>query len=222
MSGYFYVEKSNVKDIYFKRKKLPDNSGFSSLQSFMSIGPEKISVEARERLIGIVRRISEEFNIESSPFLIQANIDGDDINVIEFAARVSGGLAFREIEILTGFDLIESVICSYLGESVCFESANKADGNISNIHLYGEKGNLSHVEGMSDLIADGVVEEFYMHKTPGMEMSCSDFSSRNRVLGAIIRFESEKNLEAKIRTMLDRLSVINSDGLDVLVRDVFN
>lgn len=220
VNGYFYVGRDDVSLLYIKEKS--KNLSADNFLSFVSIGPFSVSSIAAEIFVDAVRKISLEFNLFNTPLLVQANIDGEVVKVIEFAPRVGGGLAFREIKTLTGFDLIESVVGSYLGENIESNNLATPEGMISIVHLYGEKGNLSHVEGMSDLIADGVVDGFHMHKTPGMEMSCSDFSSRNRVLGAIIRFESENELEVKIRTMLDRLSVINSDGLDVLVRDVFN
>jgi len=222
VSGYFYIGKEDLTLIYVKRKSLPESFGSKSLQSFLSIGPVELHPSAKKEFCNAVRKISKEFGLKNTPILVQANIDGADVKIIEFAPRVGGGLAFREIKILTGFNLIASVVSSYLGENVESNKLITPEGMISIVHLYGEKGRLSHVGGMTGLIANGVVEEFHMHKTPGMEMSCSDFSSRNRVFGAIIRFESEKNLEAKIRAMLDRLAVINSDGLDVLVRDVFN
>jgi len=142
--------------------------------------------------------------------------------VIEFAPRVGGGLAFREIKILTGFDLVDAVIDSYLGKEVNAASISQVSGKASVVHFYGGGGIFSHIEGMEQLLEDGTVEEFHLHKTPGMPLCCADLSSRNRVLGAIIRFESEKDIEARIRAMLDRLTIINSDGLYVLVRNIFN
>jgi biotin carboxylase len=221
VSGYFYIGKEDITLIYIKRKSLPENFGSKSLQSFLSVGPEEIHPRAKEAFINAVRKISKEFGLINTPILAQANIDGADVKIIEFAPRVGGGLAFREIKLLTGFDLIDAVISSYEGNKVNTKIANTNDGMISVVHLYGEDGFLDHIDGMDDLIVDGTVEAFHMHKTPGMKMSSADFSSHNRVLGVIIRFKSEKDLEKKINLMLNRLSIVNTDGHDVLVRNVF-
>jgi biotin carboxylase len=219
VNGYFYISENAITLLYIKRKNLPDGFESKSLQSFLSIGPEKISSDLKDEFVNVARKISNEFGLKNTPLLIQANIHNKNFKVIEFAPRVGGGLAFREIKLLTGFDLIDAIIRSYLGEKVDTNNIKNPVEMISVVHLYGERGALDHIDGMNDLIADGVVEEFHVHKTTGMEMSCADFSSRNRVLGAIIRFESKKELERKIKAMVDRLAVINSNGYDVLVRE---
>lgn len=96
-------------------------------------------------------------------------------------------MAFREIKILTGFDLIDAVIESYLGGFIDTSFVKVPEGMVSIVHLYGNSGVLDRVGGIDRLISEGVVEEFHMHKTPGMQMSCDDLASSNRVLGAIIR-----------------------------------
>lgn len=220
VSGYFYIGDDDVSLIYAKRKNLPRGSGISALQSFLSVGPERISENAAVNFKGAVARISKEFGLLNTPMLVQANIDGDDVRIIEFAPRVGGGLAFREILKLTDFDFIDSVVNSYLGKKTEVLSDDASTDSISVIHLYGSRGKFSHLVGMEDLIADGIVEECHLHKMPGMEMSCDDLSSRNRVLGAIITFKTDKELCIKIEALVKRLSIINNHGNDVFYREV--
>lgn len=214
VSGYFYVGRDDISLLYVKEKS--KNSPADNFLSFVSIGPFSVSSIAAEVFVDAVRKISLEFNLFNTPLLVQANIDEEVVKVIEFAPRVGGGLAFREIKTLTGFDIIESVVGSYLGENIESNDLATPEGMISIVHLYGEKGRLSHIEGMSELIADGVVEEFHMHKTPGMEMSCSDFSSRNRVLGVIIYGTDINEINSKYHKILKKIKIINTDGNDVL------
>ncbi len=221
VSGYFFIGENNVFELYVKSKKLPRNRGKSSLQSFISYGPADISDSARENFKTAVKKIAIEFSLRNTPILVQANVLDNSVRVIEFAPRVSGGLVFREIALLTGFDMIDSVVSSYLDEVVDVSNIKVASEKVSIVHLFGTNGTLKCVEGMKTLISRGVVEEFHMHKTPGMEMTSSDLASRNRVLGAIIRGKTTEELEQKIETMVKELQIISTEGKDVLDRSPF-
>ena len=106
VNGYFYIDEDDVHLIYIKRKNLPKGGGVSALQSFISVGPERISEKAVLILKDAVSRICQEFGLKNTPMLVQANIDGEEVKIIEFAPRVGGGLAFREILLMKGIDLL--------------------------------------------------------------------------------------------------------------------
>ncbi len=221
VNGYFFIRKNAVNEIYIKSKTLPHDSGQSSLQSFISIGPEPITEKARANFRQAVEKIAAEFGLKNTPILVQANIDGDSVKVIEFAPRVGGGLAFREIKILTGFDLLDAVTDSYLGKHIDTSFIKVPDGMVSVVHLYGRNGTLDYVLGMDYLISEGVVEEFHFHKTSGMRVNDQDLASSNRIMGAIIRARSMNELDYKINRMISGLQVLSKDGVDILRRDLF-
>ncbi|MCG6656341.1 ATP-grasp domain-containing protein [Halomonas campisalis] len=222
VSGYFFIGSDEVSEIHIKRKSLPSRQGSEALQSFMSIGPEILPESTKINFNNAVKKIAQGFGLKNTPILVQANIDGENIKVIEFAPRVSGGLVFREIKILTSFDLIDAVIDSYLGNEVDTSFVKEPFEKVSVVHLYGTGGIFDHVEGMESLLEDGTVEDFFLHKTPGMPMSCDDLASRNRVMGLIVKFNEPSDLDLKISATLLRLKVVSKCGEDVLRRDVFN
>ena len=88
------------------------------------------------------------------------------------------------------------------------------------IHIYGTHGKFSHVSGMEKLIRDGIVEEYHLHKTPGMGLTSDELSSQNRVLGVIIKFKNEQELDFKKKTLGGSLSIFNNEGIDVFLREV--
>ncbi|EFI32849.1 Phosphoribosylglycinamide synthetase, ATP-grasp (A) domain [Desulfonatronospira thiodismutans ASO3-1] len=221
VNGYFFISEVEVYDLYIKGKKLPETDGHTSLQSFLTLGPEQINEKAKENFIQAVSKIAQEFSLRNTPILVQANINGDSVKIIEFAPRVGGGLSSREIALLTGFDIIDSVVSSYLGEPVDLSNIRKPDSMSAVVHLYGTGGTLKRVEGMEELIAEGIVEEFHMHKTPGMEMSCEDLASRNRVMGAIIRGRSLLDINARVRRMIAVLRFFSTDNTECLNRSLF-
>ena len=222
VNGYYFIARTDISELYIKRKSLPLKTGLEALQSFISIGPETISSVARSNLASAVAKIAIEFGLENTPLLVQANIDNDDVKVIEFAPRVGGGLAFREIQIMTGFDLISAVIDSYLHQDVDVANITKPKDLVSVVHLYASEGKLGRVEGMEKLLKNGVVEEFHVHKTPGMSLSCDDLASRNRVMGAILRATSVRHLDSKLQQMVKGLRILSNDGRDVFNRELFS
>jgi len=220
ISGYFFIDDSKAHEVYLKEKPKPDQNSGSYLQPFLSVGPAQVSDHLKRNLREAVTRIAREFNLSNTPILMQANVTGDDFKVIEFAPRVGGGLAFREILLLTGFDQIDAVIRSYLHTPVDTSRIQTPQGMICIAHLYATHGVFDHVEGMERLVAEGVVEEFHLHKTPGTLVGGSDLASGNRVLGAILRGDTASALQNKFRRLVAQLRIISSEGADLLRRDI--
>ena len=221
VNGYFFISKNEVFELYYNSKKLQGNLEHVSLQSFISIGPEKLPSSVKKSFNEAVAKVAKEFSLQNTPILVQANIEGNFVKVIEFAPRVGGGLAFREIKILTGFDIIDSVVSSYLGEQVDLSNIRKPDSMTAVAHLYGSGGTFKRVEGMKELMAEGIVEEMHMHKTPGMKLACDDLASRNRVMGTILKGHSISELEYKINKMISRLNILTEKNIDVVNREIF-
>ena len=217
VNAYFYLKNSKPVLLYVKGKLANDGNEIEGLNSFMSIGPEKIAPEIEFQLIEIAKKISIEFDLKNTPLLVQLNIDDVDIKVIEFAPRVGGGLAFREILKLTGFDMISAVIDSYLNLSVDlnFLTPNE-DEKLSIIHCYGDNGTFDKVTGLQELKDSGFVEEFYIYKKPGDVLHENNLASNNRVFGMMIVAENTASLHEKIRTAMRRVSIISKDGREVL------
>lgn len=202
--------------------QVSDTDNRTALQSFASIGPADISPCARENLRVAVTRLAKEFGLSNTPMTVQAHINRDDVKIVEFAPRVGGGLGYRDIYLMTGFDIIDSVVCSYLGEPVNTSSIRTPSEMVSIVHLYGTSGVLDRIEGIDRLLSEGIVEEFHMHKTSGMSMTSDDLASRNRVVGVILRGESIAELQEKTKRMVAGLRIITVDGDDVLNRRAFS
>ena len=222
VNGYYYIKDGKAVELYIKGKKLPRVDRKSSLQSFMSIGPADITDKARNTLRENTELIAKEFDLSNTPLLIQANIDRNDCSIIEFAPRVGGGLAFREIEYQTGFDIIDSVVNSYLGRNVDTKKIVNSDHNVSIIHMYGTHGIFLKVDGLDELVTQGIIKEYHMHKVAGMPLTIEDLSSRNRVFGVVIVFDSLNDLKERIASLLAGVKLYNSDFEEVLYRVPFS
>lgn len=219
VSAYFYLKDAEATLLYTKGKVAPNSTGTETHNSFISIGPEEMPAELVAKLITVANQISNEFNLKNTPLLVQLNIDGTDMKVIEFAPRVGGGLAFREILMLTGFDMISAVIDSYLNNEVDLNFVSPAKNKkVSIVHCYGDGGIFDKITGLEKLKDAGIVEEFYIFKKKGDLLYRDNLASKNRVFGMMLVAESVAALQKKIKIAMDNISIISDDGRDVLNR----
>jgi len=212
--------KDAVAHILLIRQKFPMKKLVHSvLQSPGSMAPADISQEARAKLIRIASSIARVFRLNNTPLLIQALIDKDDINIIEFAARIGGGLSYRTVELATGFDILNSAVESYLGTSVSL-AYGKCHGFYSTNIIYGFPGKFDRAVGYRELIDNNIIEEFYYYKTPGMEIS-SDMSTGSRVGAFIVKAESMQEMRKKMKLATERLQVYDVEGRALMRKDLF-
>lgn len=222
ISAYIYLGKGEVHLLHSKTKEKTFSQEKEGFISFMSLGPMKLSQEAESKLLDFANKIGEELNLTNTPLLVQAIVKENKVGIIEFAPRVGGGLAFREIEILTGFDFIDAVVSSYLREEVKIPEFDKSKMVISIMHLFGMHGQFDRVDGEEALLKDGIIEEIHIHKSRGMQMSSEDLSSRNRVLGVIVKGVDINAIKGKAGRIAKGLKIISMDNQDVFDRKLFN
>lgn len=222
LSLYYIIAGATAVPLYIKGKRLFDLNGKANLASFMTIGPEPISPLILNKLTNSVRAISSEFSLDNTLLLVQANYTDTDVSIIEFAPRVGGGLSSREMVHLLGIDVIDLVVSSYLQHKLRIPQLKKATFRSCVVHLYGKYGTYHSCEGLNSLIHKGVIQECHFHKMQGMTMRSDDLASRNRVLGVIIRGKDDAEIYSKIKIMVSAIKIINTDGHDVLDRNLFS
>jgi biotin carboxylase len=222
INAYFLVGDEDVFELYLKRKGLPLSDFDNSLMSYCSVGPVDLSVELRNKISDIAVRIAKEFKLKNIPLLLQANVDGDELSVIEFAPRVGGGLAFREILHLTGFDLISAIIRSCLNERILPPSSLELSQQMSVIHLYCIAGTVAKVEGVGELYAQGIVEEYFQYIEIGGNVDSTDLASRNRVAGVIIKSQNLSELYEKVHKLRNTLKFLDGSERNLLRIDLLD
>ena len=68
--------------------------------------------------------------------MMQTILADDDFNVIEFCARIGGGDNYQIIEELTGYDIIQNSIRSFLGEPIEISDLGKRQKLMMDTYLY--------------------------------------------------------------------------------------
>ena len=189
------------------------------LKCYATLAPATLTKATEEKLITIIDKIVESFGIDNTALHVQAFIDGEDINIIEFAPRVGGGVSYQTILQNTGFDIIEATIDSYLGNEVSLDYTLPKEYYAVNI-IYGHPGVFDHIVGQQQLLEDKVIEEFFQYKSPGMAIG-SDKASSGRVGSFIVKARSKEELLEKTRIAMETFEVYDAKQTPLMRKDLF-
>ena len=197
------------------KKKIGENI----LLIFQTYIPAQISQEALKKIQKIANDIAIKFQLDNTPLLIQTLIDGDNVNVIEFAARIGGASKHRTIKYKTGFDILHANVDAVLGKIPDIK-LELSQSYYSRNHIYTYPSTFDHFENYEKLIEDGTIVELIPYKTSGMKTG-SSWASRERVGSFLVEADSIEQLEEKISKAVKELKVIDIEGNDVFNREIF-
>lgn len=199
-----------------RKKKIGD----SVLLIYQTYIPADISEKAKENLQKVANDITRVFKLNNTPILIQTLVDGDEVNVIEFAPRIGGASKHRTVTLKTGFDILRANIDAMFGEIPEIKTI-KNDNFYSRNHVYAYPCTYSHVENIDKLINDGIIEEYIPYKIKGAPVG-EFLASRDRVGSFLVKAPSMEELKAKIKIAVETLKVIDSNGNDVMKREIWD
>lgn len=181
--------------------------------------PAQISGDVRDQIERAAQGIATAFGLTNSPMLIQLITDGRSISVVEFCSRTGGGIKFRHIKKLAGFDVVKGVADLTLGQKPHYEKKDMGVGYVYNQFLYCKEGELDRVEGLEELLRDGVITEFAVFKAPGHKFTQIN-SSGDRVGYYAIEAPTLEAVEQKCAEANSRVKVIARGGEDILRHDL--
>lgn len=212
---------NNRVDIVLIRQKydLPVIKGMV-LQSPGSFSPALISKQAENKLREIIARIGEAFKLDNTPLLVQALINENEINILEFAPRIGGGLSYRTVFINTTYDILESAINSFLGLEVnpVFISPKYF---LATIIVYAKPGVYKGISGIQKLIENDIILEYHPYKTEGMQIG-NDMSTKSRVGAFIVKGRNYEEMSKKIKQAILEIEVYDSAGNEIMIRNIYD
>ena len=214
-----YVEEGVAKILTMsKSEKISGNDRFVI---YRTVNPANLSDRINEMIADTAQRIADGFGLKNSPMLIQLITDGERISVIEFCARTGGGIKFRLIKKVSGFDVIDAVIDLTLGKKPHYdEGARPKKKYIVNEFIYCNEGTLDTLLGFDELLSEGVISEYYQFKARGAQVGAIS-SSGDRVACFTVEGESVAELMRRHSIACDRVRVLDPDGRDLIRRELF-
>lgn len=210
------VALDNDADVVMTRSKVKvAGSNEAVLNSYGSIVPALVSKSVLPKLKQIAVGIAKGFGLRNTPFFYQAIVTGDEVNVLEFAPRVGGGLSYYMIKNFVGFDAVEAAMDSFLGLPirVNYHSPKKV---YRTCLLYSKPCTFDHIEGFEALKEEGVIKEVFITKNQG-EVIDGDMRSTNRIGSFVIEAGSLEELKERTRSCAERIKVLDSNGENMIV-----
>jgi biotin carboxylase len=212
------VQDGGVRILLLRERFIERSVGGAVLSAYASVSPARLSAAARDGIERATSDIARGFGLRTTPLLVQFMVDGDDVRVIEFAPRVGGGLNFRLVLLKTGVDIVDATVEAYLGRTIALPAADRG-GWLAACHVYAEAGCFGEVRHQDRLLAEGIFDEFYLHKARGAMIGAS-LSSSDRVASFLVHANGPAELLGKVRAAMDRLDVVDRDGRSIIRRDV--
>ena len=188
---------------------------------YRTVNPARVSDKVAEKIAEVAQKIADAFALEDSPMLIQLINNGERVSVVEFCARTGGGIKFRLIKKISGFDVIDAVIDLTLGNKPHFDKAAVPPKKyLVNEFIYCNSGVIDSFEGFESLKEDGIVTEYYLLKTKGVKLGEVSASS-DRAACFTVEAESKDELMRLHKEAASRVKVLDADGNDLIKRELF-
>lgn len=213
------LENDAVVAMTRSKVKVPGNNE-SVLNSFGSIVPAQVSDMVLPKLKQIAVNIAKGFGLKNTPFFYQAIVSGDIVNVLEFTPRVGGGLSYYMLKEFVGYDPVEAIINSFLGEPITI-NLHALEQNYQTCHLYSKPCIFDHVEGMELLKDNGIIKEYFVSMHQGEELD-GDMRSGNRVGSFIVQAATNDELRERVKYCMNNVRVIDSNGVNQLLNPTFD
>ncbi|MBR1631197.1 MAG: ATP-grasp domain-containing protein [Paludibacteraceae bacterium] len=203
-------------DVVMSRSKVKKDSRENAvINSLGSVVPALVSERLSSELQRIATNIARGFNLRNTPFFYQAIVSGDELNVLEFAPRVGGGLSYYMLKTFVGFDAVEAAVDSFLGHAIR-PTYHALERYYRTCLLYSKPCTFSHIKGLNELKQEGLLKECFITKIQG-DIIDGDMRSSNRVGAFVVEGVSKEDLEHKINTCLKRIEVIDMHGNNQII-----
>lgn len=219
VSVYSFVSEGSAHIIMISQRMSVIEGEQQVLKCYATLAPAPMSDIAYKKIEVACTQIARAFELDNTPLHVQVLIDGDNINIIEFAPRVGGGISYRTIRANTGFDIIDATIDSYLGKQVKLSYTKPKCYYTVNL-IYGTPGVFDRLEGAEKLIEDRIIESIHFHKTRGMAVS-EDRASGGRIAAFIVKAKTKMELLDKIKTAMDGMQVYDAEGTPMMRKDLY-
>ena len=211
ISADFYVEKGIAKFLCATNSaKMRNTHSFTILQSrYPAIGDEQ-----KGELLRIAQQIVDAFHLENTPLLVQLILKDNHFDVLEFSTRMGGGSKYKLIEVLSGVNIMSSYVDLILGESPRMAPWEKVKYAVMN-YIYCYPGIINSFEGFKNLLDNSFIEEYFLYKTEGMEITKAE-TSGDRAAGYLVVASTEQELQEKVSYIDSQLAILNNNGVDIM------
>lgn len=202
-----------------QKLKIHDRHGIVE-QSLGSLIPAEISKKTQDSIKAYIEIIAKIFALDNTPFLMQAIVRDNDVNVIEFAPRIGGGLNYYIVKHCSGFDIVNAAVDSFLGINTKVTMTNPNIFYAAN-HIYARPGIYGAITGHEELIKQGIIKHFTVNKSRGMIIG-PNMTSSDRVGSFLVEDKSKQSLFQKIQLVIEKLNAYDNNDQPIMIKEIYD
>ena len=212
ISADFYIENGVAKFLSATNSlKIRNRKSFTILCSDYPA----ITGEQEVAVTKIATDIAKAFLLNNTPLLVQLIVKDSEINVIEFSARMGGGSKYKLIEVLSGVDIMSKYVDLILGDCPHVDPSKQVD-YCKMVYIYCYPGVYDRMEGLEQMKSEGVIDDYFLYKTKGMEIQKAE-TSGDRPAGYLCSAKTSDDLWKKIEYIDSQIKAISSTGEDMMI-----
>ena len=165
-------------------------------------------------------KIGKAFELNNCPLLIQAIIKDEEINVIEFSARMGGGSKYKLIEYMAGVNIMEVYVNRVLGDVEQIIQPKCSEKKIELNYVYTYNGVVKEIVGFNQFLESGKIKELFQYRPLGCITEKMTTSS-DRILGFLIVEDTFDELIKLRHQIVDSSDILNSEGKSIMYKKCF-
>lgn len=198
--------------------KIKDN--MENFTIYQSKYPMNLSDTLVAKIQDTADKICKAFELENCPVLIQAIINGDELSVIEFSARMGGGSKYKLIEYMAGVNIMKVYVDRVLGNEEQIIKPVWSQKKIELNYVYAYNGVFNKLCGFDDLVSSGEIKELFQYKPTGSKIENRTTSS-DRIIGFLIEAETQEELLNRRRQIVDQVDILNVNDESMMYKKCF-
>ena len=212
-----YVEDTTAKllSVTTSRKIKQNTKSFTIVQSCY---PAEVDYNENE-VLAIAQKIVDVFGLKNTPLLVQMIQGKDELNVVEFSARMGGGSKYHLIKVLSGVDIMKVYVSMVMGEKPHVQPAKQVNTALMS-YVYCYPGTYCKLGNFDELLASGGINDYFVYRLPVAEMTKSETSS-DRVAGFLVVGDSWEDVNVKMAKANSKLQVLNKENQDIMRHDFY-
>lgn len=187
---------------------------------FKSKYPVEMSETLKVRISEVAQQIADGFELKNCPMLIQAIVDGENVSVIEFSARMGGGTKYKLIEYMSGVNIMKVYVNRVLGDICQVINPVPSFQNIELNYVYAYNGKFSELVNYRECLEMGEIEAYYQYKEYGAIIEKSKTSS-DRVAGFLLIADDLQEMNEKRKRVLQKLDVLDEHGKSMMNKSIY-
>lgn len=218
---YCFIQNGNATVLLISEKfsEIGAKGDHKNTKCCCTLSPALISEKVDQEIRQAASKIAKAFSLLNTPMFMQIKVDGDRINIIEFACRMPGGFSHRNILNKLGVDLFDLTIGAYFGENIPINPMD--NGKICTVNsFYAEPCIFDHVEGQDDLIKQRVIRDISIVRGKGTEISRVK-ANTEKIGFFIVEGDTIEEVLNEIEIAMHRLNVYDSEGNPVMRKDFY-